>query len=240
MKIIVCQNYDEMSRIGFEEIQNVIRNNAKPVLGLATGSTPVGLYEYWIKDHKENKTSYHNLITFNLDEYVGLPADHAQSYRTFMRENLFNHIDIDMNNVHLPSGNGDLSEQCKAYDAAMNEYQLDVQLLGIGRNGHIGFNEPGTPFHLTTHVVSLDEKTIADNARFFDGDKSLVPHQAITMGIASILKAKRIVLMASGESKADAVYEMIHGRISEQCPATALQNHPDVVVILDEGAASRL
>lgn len=240
MKVIVCQNYEEMSRKGFEEIKSAIDSSKKPVVGLATGSTPVGLYKCWVEDFKQNKTSYKNLVTFNLDEYVGLPADHAQSYRTFMCENLFNHIDIDMNNVHLPVGNGDLDAQCKAYDAAMSETQLDVQLLGIGRNGHIGFNEPGTPFNLTTHVVTLDEKTIADNARFFDGDESQVPTQAVTMGIASIMKSKKIVLMATGESKADAIYEMIHGQVSEQCPATALQNHPNVVVILDQGAASKL
>lgn len=240
MRIVICHDYAEMSRKGFEEIKKVVVSKEQPVLGLATGSTPIGLYQEWIKDYNENKTSYEKLITFNLDEYVGLPEGHPESYRSFMNHHLFSHINVPADQVHVPNGNGDLKANCAAYEAAMEQYEIDLQLLGVGRNGHIGFNEPGTPFNQTTHVVSLDEKTIADNARFFDGDVNQVPKQAVTMGVATIMKAKRILLLASGESKADAIYELIHGKVSEQIPATVLQNHPDVVVIVDEAAASRL
>lgn len=241
MEIIICKNYEEVSKKAAEIMLKVVKEKERPVLGLATGSSPIGLYQNLISDHKENHTSYENVVTFNLDEYVGLPKDHAESYYTFMHKNFFNHIDIKEENVHLPSGLGeDLEANCQAYEDSMKAYEVDIQLLGVGRNRHIGFNEPGTSFDSVTHIVTLDEKTIQDNARFFDNDMSLVPTQAITMGIATIMNAKEIVLVASGANKADAIYELVKGEISNQCPVTILRNHPNVHIVVDEDAASRI
>ena len=238
MKIIVTDNYEQASLEAFKVMKGVVVKKPNAVLGLATGSTPLGLYKNMIEDHKENGTSYKDVVSFNLDEYVGLPRDHKESYYTFMHTNLFSGIDILEENVHLPYGN--TKEDCDAYEKAMEDYSVDVQLLGIGGNGHIGFNEPGTPFTETTHIVELQERTRVDNARFFDNDINQVPTHAITMGIATIMKAKKVLLVATGENKADAVYAMIKGEPTVDCPASALQNHPDVVVVLDKGAASKL
>lgn len=240
MKIIITENYDDLSKEAFKVMKEVLSSKENPVLGLATGSSPCGLYKEMIKDHKENGTSYKKVTTFNLDEYIGLEQTHEQTYYTFMHENLFNYVDISEENVHLPVGSSsDSAQACENYETALSSVQLDVQLLGIGGNGHIGFNEPGTPFNSTTHIVDLKKETREDNARFFESIED-VPTQAITMGIASILKAKKILLVASGASKADAVYAMVHGEITENCPASALQKHDDVVVILDKAAASKL
>lgn len=238
MKIIVTNNYDEASLEAFKVMKEVVANKPNAVLGLATGSTPLGLYKNMIEDHKTNGTSYKDVTTFNLDEYVGLDRNHKESYYTFMHTNLFSGLDILEENVHLPYGN--TKEDCDAYEKAMEDFQVDVQLLGIGGNGHIGFNEPGTPFEETTHIVELQERTRTDNARFFDNDINQVPTHAITMGIATIMKSSKVLLIATGENKADAVKAMIEGAPSVDCPASALQNHKDVVVILDTAAASKL
>ncbi|MCI9523548.1 MAG: glucosamine-6-phosphate deaminase [Erysipelotrichaceae bacterium] len=238
MEIFVLKDYDEVSLKAFEVMKEVVANKSDAVLGLATGSTPIGLYQNMIKDHKDNGTSYASCQSFNLDEYVGLPRDHRESYYTFMHTNLFSGIDIKEENVHLPYGN--TKEDCEAYEKAMENIHVDIQVLGIGANGHIGFNEPGTSFDEETHIVTLTEKTRQDNARFFDGDINQVPTHAITMGIATIMKAGKILLIATGENKADAVAAMIHNAPSVDCPASVLQNHKDVVVILDEAAASKL
>lgn len=238
MKVIVTNNYDEASLEAFKVMKEVVVNKPNAVLGLATGSTPLGLYKNMIEDHKNNHTSYKDITTFNLDEYVGLDRNHRESYYTFMNTNLFSGLDINSENVHLPYGN--TKEDCDAYEKAMEDYQVDIQLLGIGGNGHIGFNEPGTSFDETTHIVELQERTRKDNARFFDGDINQVPTHAITMGIATIMKASKVLLIATGENKADAVKAMIEGTPSVDCPASALQNHQDVVVILDKAAASKL
>lgn len=237
MKIIVTDNYEQASLEAFKVMKEVLAKE-DAVLGLATGSTPIGLYQNMIKDHKENGTSYKLVKTFNLDEYVGIDRNHRESYYTFMHKNLFDSIDILEENVHLPFGN--TKEDCDAYEKAMEDVSVDVQLLGIGGNGHIGFNEPGTEFTETTHIVELKERTRQDNARFFDNDINQVPTHAITMGIATIMKAKKVLLIATGENKADAVQAMIEKEPSVDCPASALQNHPDVVVILDKAAASKL
>ncbi len=240
IKVIVVKNYDELSKEAFKVMKEVVTTNESPVLGLATGSTPCGLYKEMIKDHKEKGTSYKNVTTFNLDEYIGLPQQHEQTYYTFMHENLFNEIDIAEENIHLPVGDSaDSSVECEKYEEAMKNHQVDIQLLGVGSNGHIGFNEPGTAFESTTHIIDLKEKTREDNARFFDSIDE-VPTQAITMGISTILRAKKILLIATGANKADAVYDMLKGEVSINCPASALRNHDDVVVILDEEAASKL
>lgn len=238
MEVIVLKDYDEVSQKAFEVMKGIVANKPNAVLGLATGSTPIGLYKNMIKDHKDNGTNYANCQSFNLDEYVGLPRDHKESYYTFMHTNLFSGIDIKEENVHLPYG--DTKADCEAYEKAMEHVHVDVQVLGIGANGHIGFNEPGTSFDEETHIVTLTEKTRQDNARFFDGDINQVPTHAITMGIATIMKAGKILLIATGENKADAVAAMINAAPSTDCPASVLQNHKDVVVILDEAAASKL
>ena len=238
MEVIVVKDYDAVSEKAFEVMKEVVTSKKAPVLGLATGSSPVGLYKNMIKDHEENGTSYADVVTFNLDEYVGIDRNHEQSYWTFMHENLFKGIDIKEENVHVPYGN--TKADCEAYEKAMVDYSVDIQVLGIGANGHIGFNEPGTPFTEETHIVTLTEKTRQDNARFFEGDINKVPTHAITMGIATIMKAKKILLVATGENKADAIKAMVEGEPTPEWPASVLQNHQDVVVIVDEAAASKL
>ncbi len=241
MKVIVVKNYEELSKEAFKVMKDVVTSKENPVLGLATGSSPIGLYKEMIKDHQENKTSYAKVITFNLDEYVGLKKEHSESYYSFMNANLFSGLNIDLNNVHIPVGDSDnVEEECKKYDEAMSKYQLDLQLLGIGSNGHIGFNEPGTSFDSLTHIVELKEKTRQDNARFFEPLNEEVPTHAITMGVASIMSAKKVLLVASGANKADAIKAMINGEVNENMPASVLQRHQDVVVIVDEAAASKL
>ena len=238
MKVIKVKNYDEVSAEAFKVMKEVVANKPEAVLGLATGSSPIGLYENMIKDHKENGTSYAKCQSFNLDEYVGIDRNHSQSYWTFMHENLFHGIDLPEDKIHVPYGN--TKADCEGYEKAMGNVSVDIQVLGIGGNGHIGFNEPGTPFTEETHIVDLTEKTRSDNARFFENDINKVPTQAITMGIATIMKAKKILLVASGANKADAVAAMVNGPVDPACPASVLQNHPDVVVIVDEEAAAKL
>lgn len=238
MKVIKVKNYDEVSAEAFKVMKEVVANKPEAVLGLATGSSPIGLYENMIKDHKENGTSYAKCQSFNLDEYVGIDHNHSQSYWTFMHENLFHGIDLPEDKIHVPYGN--TKADCEGYEKAMENVSVDIQVLGIGGNGHIGFNEPGTPFTEETHIVDLTEKTRSDNARFFENDINKVPTQAITMGIATIMKAKKILLVASGANKADAVAAMVNGPVDPACPASVLQNHPDVVVIVDEEAAAKL
>lgn len=239
MKVIVTKNYEEASDVMFKEMKEY--HVAGKVLGLATGSSPLGLYARMVDDHKKNGTSYKDIKTFNLDEYVGLPITHPESYYAFMHTNLFNHIDIPEENTHVPSGLGeDLEGQALAYDKMIEENPIDIQVLGIGSDGHIAFNEPGTPFDSITHVTDLLEPTIKDNARFFDFDMNKVPHQAVTQGIATIMRAKKIILIATGENKAEAVKAMVEGEIQEACPASILQKHDNVVVVVDESAAKLL
>ncbi len=239
-KIIICDNYEEISRKAFAVIRDLVVENPKAVLGLATGSSPVGMYKLMIEDHHKNGTSYKDVITFNLDEYLGIPKDHSQSYYTFMHENLFKDLDIKEENIHIPSGEGDLDQQAAKYEELLDKHMIDVQVLGIGSNGHIGFNEPGTPFDSPTHIVDLKENTRLDNARFFSSLDE-VPKQAITMGSGTIMrKAKKILMLASGEAKQDAIYAMIKGDITEDLPASILQKHDDVIVIIDKAAAAKL
>lgn len=211
IKIVVRKTYDEVSEEAFKPIKEVL-SGEKPVLGLATGSSPVGLYKEMIRDHRENGTSYKDVVTFNLDEYVGLPKEHKESYYAFMHDNLFNHIDINEDNINIPDGNAaDQKAACLEYEKEMNKYEIDIQVLGIGSDGHIAFNEPGCPFDTKTHIMELTEQTRADNARFFGGDISQVPTLAITQGLATIMRAKKIILIATGENKAVAVRDMIEG-----------------------------
>ena len=239
MKVIVVKDYEQMSDKAFEIMKQVVVANPNGVLGLATGTTPIGLYKRMIEDCKQG-TSYKNIKTVNLDEYKGLDVNSDQSYVYFMRDNLFNHIDIDLNNTNIENGKAEnASKECARYNALLEVLQQDIQLLGLGSNGHIAFNEPGTPFGSVTHVVDLQESTIKDNARLFN-DISEVPRQAFTMGLKNIMNAKKILILASGANKAKAVYGMIHGEITESLPASVLQLHPDCTLIIDEAAASLL
>ena len=240
MKIIVTENYEEMSKKAAEVIKDVVKNDENAVLGLATGTTPIGLYKELISACEKKEISFKKVKTVNLDEYVGLPKSHVQSYDYFMKDNLFNHIDIDIENTNLPCGDvKDLDAECARYTALLGKMQQSVQLLGLGSNGHIAFNEPGTSFDSTTHIVALTENTIKDNSRLFD-DISEVPTKAITMGIKNIMNAKKILVIASGKNKAQAVYNMVKGPVAESSPASVLQNHEDVVVVVDKDAASLL
>ena len=239
MKVIVVKDYEQMSDKAFEIMKQVVVSNPNGVLGLATGTTPIGLYKRMIEDCKQG-TSYKNIKTVNLDEYKGLDVNSDQSYVYFMRDNLFNHIDIDLNNTNIENGKAEnAEEECARYNALLDVLQQDIQLLGLGSNGHIAFNEPGTPFGSVTHVVDLQESTIKDNARLFN-DISEVPRQAFTMGLKNIMNAKKILILASGANKAKAVYGMIHGEVTESLPASVLQLHPDCTLIVDEAAASLL
>lgn len=237
MKLIRTENYAEMSLLAGKMMAEKIRSNPSITLGLATGSTPKGVYQYLIKDHHENGTSYQNVKSVNLDEYIGLPLNDPNSYHYFMQENLFNHIDIDQNHAYIPNGTApDLEKECVRYENLINELDgVDLQILGIGQNGHIGFNEPGTPFNSRTHVVTLAEDTIEANSRFFNSIDE-VPTQALSMGIASILDSKEILLLASGEAKAEALHRLLNEGVSEDFPASALKQHQNVTIIADKDA----
>lgn len=238
MKVIITKNYDEMSEKAFEVMANVVKNKPDAIIGLATGSTPVGLYKNMIKDHKENGTSYKNIKTTNLDEYAGLDYTSDQSYIYFMRNNLFDHIDIDLKNTNIENGKAtDRQAECDRYNKLLENMQQDIQVLGIGSNGHIAFNEPGTPFGSVTHIVDLTENTIKDNARFFSSIDE-VPRQAFTMGLKNIMNAKQILILANGKNKAKAVYGLVKGEITTEVPASILQLHPDCVLVCDEDAGS--
>ena len=240
MKVIITENYQEMSKKAAEIIIDVVKNNPNAVLGLATGSSPIGIYENMAKDCKENGTSYKNVKSVNLDEYVGLTADHDQSYAYFMRKNLFDNIDIDLKNTNLPCGSApDAQKECDRYNALLETMQQDVQVLGLGSNGHIGFNEPNTPFESVTHLVDLTENTIKDNSRLFNSIDE-VPRQALSMGIKNIMQAKSILMVVSGKNKAAAVKGMVQGPVTPELPASVLQLHPFVTIVCDKDAASLL
>lgn len=240
MQVIIAENYEEVSKKAAEIVIDVVKNNPQAVLGLATGSTPLGLYAEMIKDHKENGTSYKQVKTVNLDEYAGLDVTSDQSYVYFMRHNLFEGLDIDLNNTNIENGKAaDRKAECKRYDGVLAKLRQDVQVLGIGSNGHIAFNEPGTPFDCTTHIVDLTESTIKDNSRLF---KSIdeVPRQAFTMGPANIMNAKKILILATGKNKAKAVYGLVKGPVTTELPASILQRHADCILVCDKEAASLL
>lgn len=223
----------------FQRFCVLMERTNHPVLGLATGSTPLHLYELMVQACRRGELSFRSTVTFNLDEYVGLSKEHPQSYHYFMEQNLFSGIDIAPENVHIPTGDGTSADPCGDYERELAKYQIDLQLLGIGSNGHIAFNEPGTALGSRTHVVQLQPSTLRDNVRFFAGMEE-VPTRAITMGIRSILQARSIMLIAAGRNKAEAVREMLSGEVSAACPASSLQLHPDVTVLLDADAAGLL
>lgn len=224
-------------------ITDAVNKNPKLVLGLATGSTPVQMYDEMAKAVKEGKASYKNVRTWNLDEYVGLSGDDIQSYRYFMNENLFKKIDINLQNTHLLNGLAkDLKKECDDYEIAIKKAGgIDIQVLGIGSDGHIAFNEPGRSLRSRTGVVYLTPSTIKDNARlFFDGDMSKVPICALSMGVGTICEAKRIILLCFGENKQNALKGCVEGPMSQYCTASALQEHNDCWIFCDEAAAKKL
>lgn len=232
MRVIEAKDYVDLSRKAANVIsaQVILKPNA--VLGLATGSTPIGTYKQLIDWYQKGDLDFSMTKSINLDEYVGLSADNDQSYRYFMNETFFNHININKNNTFVPNGKAaDMEAECERYDALINEMGgIDLQLLGIGHNGHIGFNEPGQAFEKMTHIVELGESTIQANARFFDSIDE-VPRQAITMGIKSIMQAKKLLLIANGPDKREIVEKAINGPVTPQVPASILQFHPNLTVI---------
>jgi glucosamine-6-phosphate deaminase len=237
MIVINAKDYDEMSRKAAHFIAAQVLLKPNCVLGLATGSTPIGTYRELIRFHQEEGLSFRQVRTVNLDEYYGLPASHEQSYRRFMQESLFDHIDILPDNTNVPDG---LTRDPQGYGREYDELILalggiDLLLLGIGSNGHIAFNEPGRYFTAQTRLVDLNKNTIEDNARFFESEDE-VPRQAISMGMKSILGARRILILASGANKAEAVRDMLEGPVDPMVPASILQLHPNVTLIADDTA----
>jgi glucosamine-6-phosphate deaminase len=241
MKLIEAKDYQEMSAIAAKYIIEKVRANPSIHLGLATGGTPVGIYANLIADYQKNGTSYRKITTFNLDEYVGLSGENPNSYRYYMDNQLFNHIDIEKAKTNVPHGDvTDIQRECADYEKLMeNLGGIDLQILGIGSNGHIGFNEPGTSFDSKTHIVKLAPSTLEANARYFNNLEE-VPTEAVTMGIATIMKSKEILLLISGESKKDALFKLLNGEVDESFPASVLKNHPCVTIIADEAALKGL
>ena len=237
MKIIVCENYAEMSARAAELIADLVKAKPGCVLGLATGSTPVGMYKELIAKNTAGEISFKDVTTYNLDEYYPIEPTHEQSYRYFMNVNLFDHIDIDKAKTFVPNGlTENPEEEGAAYDAAIEAAGgVDLQVLGIGQNGHIAFNEPDDALIAGTHITSLTDDTIEANSRFF-ASKADVPTRAFTMGIGSIMKAKKIILLANGANKHAAIAQMLDDKITTQCPATILKAHPDVYLFCDKAA----
>ena len=242
MNIIVVKDYDAMSEKCAEIFIKQLQAKPNSVLGLATGGSPVGTYKLLVEAYQKGLIDFKNVSTYNLDEYCGISILHPQSYYYFMHENLFNHVDIVEDNVHLPSASGNsenIAYQCEQYNKMLASVEIDIQLLGIGSNGHIAFNEPNTPFELETHVVELTDKTRQDNKRFFNSIDE-VPTHAVTMGIKNIMQAKQIVMLISGKGKADTVKRLLDPTVSVDFPASILHKHPNVTVIIDEDAYSKI
>lgn len=240
MEIIKVKDYEEMSEKAANIVIEHMKSLKRPVIGFATGSTPIGLYNCLVKKYQQKEVSFKHATTFNLDEYVGLPKENKNSYHYYMHENLFQHVDIQPENVHIPNGMAeDLEQECMTYDRLISKNKIDIQILGLGLNGHIGFNEPGTSFKSRTHIVKLDQSTRKANARFFQSIDE-VPTKAITMGIETIMESKKILLLVSGKKKADALARLLgNSDISEEFPASILRQHNDVTVIADEEALKK-
>jgi glucosamine-6-phosphate deaminase len=241
MLVIIKDNYDELSKEAAKIVAQKIRKKPDLVLGLATGSTPLGLYKELIRMHQNEGLDFSKVTTFNLDEYIGLPPSHDQSYHYFMHENLFKYINLNPRFIHVPHGMADdIGTFCEWYENEIIKYGgIDIQILGIGGNGHIAFNEPGSSLGSRTRIKTLTNKTIQDNSRFFNSTEK-VPRYAITMGIGTIMDAKELILLANGLSKADAVKASVEGCITAMCPASIIQMHRKATVILDNDAGSKL
>jgi glucosamine-6-phosphate deaminase len=241
MRVIMEKTGDDVSRTAGALVAELVRRKPNCVLGLATGGTPLGLYRELIRLHREEDLDFSGVITFNLDEYVGLAPTDEHSYRHFMRASLFDHVNIEPRNTHVPDGRAlDFPTYCARYEEMIREAGgIDLQVLGIGGDGHIAFNEPGSSLGSRTRLKTLASETIRDNARFF-GSEEKVPRLAVTMGVGTILEARRCLLLAIGEAKARAIRDTVEGPITAQVTASALQLHPDVITVLDEQAAGLL
>lgn len=239
MQLIRAKDYDEMCQKAAERVIRMVKEIEAPRLGLATGATPTGVYQKLVTDHWQNRTSYRHAITFNLDEYAGLGPDDRTSFHYYMWENFFDHVDIPEQQIHIPDGKADnLEEECKQYERLIeNKGGIDLQILGIGVNGHIGFNEPGTPFDAPTHVVKLSDSTRKANQSSFNSLEE-VPEYAITMGLSTIMKSKEILLLISGKHKAPILQQLMSGEVSKDLPASILKKHPHVTIVADEDACS--
>lgn len=240
MEVRIFDTADEIAIACADIFTDIIKNKPDCILGLATGASPVKTYNELIRRYNNGEISFENVKTFNLDEYCDLPRDDKNSYYTFMHENLFNSVNIKEENVHIPDGNAaDPDAHAKSYDAMIDASGgIDIQLLGIGTNGHIGFNEPSDAFSEGTFKVKLTDSTIKSNSIYFDDDS--MPRYALTMGINSIMKAKKIVLIATGEAKADAIKATVDGEVTPMCPASVLKNHKDAILLIDKAAAKLL
>ena len=237
MKVIICESYEEMSQKAAEMIADEMKAKKNATLGLATGSTPIGTYDCLVEKYNAGEIDFSDVITFNLDEYYPISPDNEQSYMYFMRKNLFDRVNVKLENVHIPSGScDDIEKECKAYDEALAANgSVDIQVLGIGQNGHIGFNEPSSELVAGTHPTVLEQDTRVANSRFF-ASLDEVPTHAVTMGMASIMSAKKIILLANGKGKHAAISAMVNDKITTSIPATLLKLHPDVTVICDKAA----
>ncbi|MFT4005944.1 MAG: glucosamine-6-phosphate deaminase [Lacrimispora sp.] len=240
MKLYRAKDYHDMSRKAANIISAQVIMKPDCVLGLATGSSPMGTYQQLVEWYKKGDLDFSEVKTANLDEYKGLTRDNDQSYYYFMRENLFKHVNISEANTHIPNGTEtDAEKEAARYEKEVKSLGgVDLQLLGIGHNGHIGFNEPSDIFPKDTHIVDLQESTIEANKRFFESIDE-VPRQAYTMGIGTIMRAKKILLIVSGEEKAEILHEALHGPVTSQVPASILQLHPDVIIVADEAALAK-
>ena len=242
MLVLLNASDEELSREAARIVAGVVRSKPSVTLGLATGSTTLGMYQELVRLHREQGLDFSNVVTFNLDEYLGLAAKHPQSFHSFMRENFFGQVNVAPGNIHIPDGTivADYEEYCAAYERAIREAGgIDLQILGIGRNGHIGFNEPTSSFGSRTRLKVLTNETMEDNRKFFGAGEEM-PQCAITMGIGTILEAKKILLLATGAAKAETVAEAIEGPITASVTASCLQLHPDVTFVIDETAGARL
>lgn len=239
MRLIVVDNYEAMSRKAANMVAAQILLKPESVLGLATGSTPLMTYQFLIKLYKDETINLDGVTTFNLDEYVGISKGNENSYHYYMEENFFKYVNIKSENQHIPDGNAtNLEAECFSYEKKIkSKGGIDFQVLGIGNNGHIGFNEPDLKFEAVTHPINLDDETIKANSRFFESEAE-VPKKAITMGVRTIMNSRKVILLANGQNKTETIYKAIYGKIDPHLPASILQLHPDVTFILDREAAS--
>ena len=247
MRLIIQQNYDLLSQWAANYVaKRIVAANPTPenpfILGLPTGSSPLGMYKHLIELNKQGRVSFQNVITFNMDEYVGLPEEHPESYHSFMHTNLFSKIDEPKENIHILNGNAeDLEAECAAYEAAIQAAGgFDLFLGGIGEDGHIAFNEPFSPLTSRTRVVTLTEDTRIVNSRFFGGDMNLVPKQALSVGVATVTDSKEVVILAFGPKKARAIHDAVEGPYSHMCTVSALQNHQNGIIVADEASVGEL
>lgn len=247
MKLVILENYEEISRWTAKYITKKINDNRPTsdnpfVIGLPTGSSPIGTYEELVSIHKSGKLSFENVVTFNMDEYVGIAENHPESYHNFMQRHLFDHVDLNKKSIHIPDGNAqDLMKECENYEAKINSFGgIELFMGGMGADGHIAFNVPGSSLSSRTRLVNLNYETIAANARFFDGDLSKVPKQAVTVGVQTIMDAREVLIIVSGFNKARALQHVVEGGVNHMWTLSALQNHSNAIVVCDEKATWEL